>query len=96
MYKEIKQLTTETKFNNEGKENMYANGYDVQIAQYVANKLNMTLEIYSYEWDGLIPALDSGALDAIIAGMSPTAEREEQIDFTNVYYSSNLVIIYKK
>ena len=82
--------------SGEGKENMYANGYDVQIAQYVANKLNMTLEIYSYEWDGLIPALDSGALDAIIAGMSPTAEREEQIDFTDVYYSSNLVIIYKK
>lgn len=82
--------------SGEGKENMYANGYDVQIAKYVANKLNMTLEIYSYEWDGLIPALDSGALDAIIAGMSPTAEREEQIDFTNVYYSSNLVIIYKK
>ena len=82
--------------SGEGKDNMYANGYDVQIAKYVANKLNMTLEIYSYEWDGLIPALDSGALDAIIAGMSPTAEREEQIDFTNVYYSSNLVVIYKK
>lgn len=82
--------------SGEGKEDMYANGYDVQIAQYVANKLGMKLEIYSYEWDGLIPALNSGALDAIIAGMSPTAEREEQIDFTNVYYSSNLVIIYKK
>ena len=60
------------------------------------NKLGMKLEVYSYEWDGLIPALNSGAVDAIIAGMSPTAEREEQIDFTNVYYSSNLVIIYKK
>ncbi|MBQ6832579.1 MAG: transporter substrate-binding domain-containing protein [Oscillospiraceae bacterium] len=82
--------------SGEGKENMYANGYDVQIAQYVANKLGMTLEIYAIEWDGLIPALDSGAVDAIVAGMSPTAEREEQIDFTNVYYSSNLVVIYKK
>lgn len=82
--------------SGEGKDNMYANGYDVQIAQYVANKLGMTLEIYSYDWEGLIPALNSGAVDAIIAGMSPTAEREEQIDFTNVYYSSNLVIIYKK
>jgi len=82
--------------SGEGKDGMYANGYDVQIAQYIANKLNMTLEVYSYEWDGLIPALNSGAVDAIIAGMSPTAEREEQIDFTNVYYSSNLVIIYKK
>ena len=82
--------------SGEGKDNMYANGYDVQIAQYVANKLGMKLEVYSYEWDGLIPALNSGAVDAIIAGMSPTAEREEQIDFTSVYYSSNLVIIYKK
>ncbi len=82
--------------SGEGKEGLYANGYDVQIAQYIANKLGMALEIYSYEWDGLIPALDSGVVDAIIAGMSPTAEREEQIDFTNVYYSSNLVVIYKK
>lgn len=82
--------------SGEGKENMYANGYDVQIAQYVANKLGMKLEIYAIEWDGLIPALNSGAVDAIVAGMSPTAEREEQIDFTDVYYSSNLVIIYKK
>ena len=56
----------------------------------------MTREISALEWDGLIPALNSGAVDAIVAGMSPTAEREEQIDFTNVYYSSNLVIIYKK
>ncbi len=82
--------------SGEGKDNMYANGYDVQIAQYIANKLGMALEVYSYEWDGLISALNSGAVDAIIAGMSPTAEREEQIDFTSVYYSSNLVIIYKK
>ena len=79
-----------------GKEGMYANGYDVQIAQYIANKLGMELEIYAIEWDGLLPALQSGTVDAIIAGMSPTAEREEQIDFTNVYYSSNLVVIYKK
>ena len=80
--------------SGEGKDGMYANGYDVQIAQYVANKLGMKLEIYSYDWEALIAALDSGAVDAIIAGMSPTAEREEQIDFTDVYYSSNLVIIY--
>lgn len=82
--------------SGEGKEGLYANGYDVQIAKYIANKLGMALEIYAIEWDGLIPALDAGTVDAIIAGMSPTAEREEQIDFTNVYYSSNLVVIYKK
>ena len=74
----------------------YANGYDVQIAQYVANKLNMKLEIYAIEWDSLIPAVQSGAVDAVAAGMSPTAEREEEVDFTNTYYESNLVIIIKK
>lgn len=82
--------------SGEGKEGMYANGYDVQIAQYVANKLGLKLEIYSYEWDSLVPAVQSGAIDGIIAGMSPTAEREEEIDFSATYYESNLVIIYKK
>lgn len=84
------------KITGEGKDGLYANGYDVQVAQYIANKLGMTLEVCSYEWDSLIPALQSGNVDAIIAGMSPTAEREEEIDFTDVYYESNLVVIYKK
>lgn len=82
--------------SSQGSEGLYANGYDVQIAQYIANRLGMKLEIYAITWDGLLPALQSGTVDAIIAGMSPTAEREEEIDFTDVYYSSNLVIIYKK
>lgn len=82
--------------SGEGKNGMYANGYDVQIAKYVANKLGMSLEIYSFEWDSLVPAVQSGAIDAIVAGMSPTADREEEIDFTDTYYESNLVIIYKK
>lgn len=82
--------------SGEGKEGQYANGYDVQIAKYVANKLGLKLEIYSNEWESLIPAVNSGAVDAIVAGMSPTAERREEIDFTNPYYTSNLVVIYKK
>ena len=82
--------------SGEGKDGLYANGYDVQIAQYVANKLGMKLEIYSIEWDSLIPALESGAIDAIAAGMSPTAERAQQVDFTDTYYESNLVVIIRK
>ena len=82
--------------SSEGKEGMYAQGYDVQIAQYVANKLGLKLEIYSYEWDSLVPAVQSGTIDAIVAGMSPTKEREEEIDFTDTYYESNLVIIINK
>ncbi len=79
-----------------GKSGFYANGYDVQVAKYIAAELGMKLEIYQYDWDGLIPAVQSGALDAIIAGMSPTAEREMELDFTNCYYTSNLVVLYKK
>ncbi len=74
----------------------YANGYDVQVAKYIAAELGMALEIYAVEWDSLIPGLQAGTYDGIIAGMSPTEEREEQVDFTDCYYNSNLVIIYKK
>lgn len=77
-------------------EGRYANGYDVQIALYIANKLGLKLEIYAIEWDSLLPAVQAGTVDAIIAGMSPTAERAQEVDFTDIYYSSNLVIIYKK
>lgn len=82
--------------SSEGQQGLYANGYDVQIAQYVANKLGLKLEIYAMEWDSLIPAVNSGAIDAIVAGMSPTAERSEQLDFTDTYYESNLVVIIRK
>lgn len=82
--------------SGEGKTGLYANGYDVQIAKYIAARLGMKLEIYSIEWDSLLPALESGAIDAIAAGMSPTAERAEQIDFTDTYYESNLVVIIRK
>ncbi len=75
---------------------LYANGYDVQIAKYIAAELGMALEIYAVEWDSLIPGLQATTYDGIIAGMSPTAQREEMVDFTECYYNSNLVIIYKK
>lgn len=79
-----------------GRNGEYANGYDVKIAQKIADALDMKLEIYAYEWSSLIPAVQSGALDLIIAGMSPTAERKEEIDFSDPYYNSNLVVVVKK
>ena len=82
--------------SGEGKDGLYANGYDVQIAQYVANKLGMKLEVYQLEWDSLLPAVQSGTIDAVIAGMSPTAERAKELDFTDTYYESNLVVIIRK
>ena len=74
----------------------YANGYDVQIARQVANALHMKLEIYQYEWEALLPGVQSGAIDGIVAGMSPTDARKQAIDFSAVYYSSNLVIVTRK
>ena len=71
----------------------YANGYDVQIAKQVAEGLGKELVIVKTEWDGLVPAVQSGVIDGIIAGMSPTAERKEKIDFTDNYYVSDLVIV---
>ena len=75
---------------------MYANGYDVQVAAKIAESMGKELEIYAYEWDSLIPAVQSGNLDMIVAGMSPTEERKEKIDFSDNYYVSNLVVIAKK
>ena len=79
-----------------GSDDLYANGYDVQIAKYIAAELGMSLEIYAVEWDSLIAGLNANTYDGIIAGMSPTAEREAMVDFTDCYYNSNLVVIYKK
>ncbi len=74
----------------------FAGGYDVEIAKKIAEGLGKELVIVKTEWDGLVPALTSGKIDAIIAGMSPTAERKETIDFSDNYYKSDLVMVVKK
>lgn len=74
----------------------YAGGYDVEIAKKIADGLGKKLVIVKTEWDGLVPALTSGKIDAIIAGMSPTDERKKTIDFSDNYYKSNLVMVVKK
>lgn len=74
----------------------YADGYDVQIAKLIAAELGVELVIKAIEWDGLIPALESGEIDMIIAGMSPTDERKLSIDFSDTYFDSNLVMVVKK
>lgn len=73
----------------------YAGGYDVEIAKRIADGLGKELVIVKTEWDGLVPSLTSGKIDAIIAGMSPTAERKETIDFSDNYYKSDLVMVVK-
>lgn len=74
----------------------YAGGYDVEMAKLIAAGLGRPLVIVKTEWDGLGPAVVSGKIDAIIAGMSPLAERKATLDFTDSYYESEFVIIVRK
>ena len=74
----------------------YAEGYDVQMAKKIADELGYRLVIKAIEWDGLIPALEAGQIDAIIAGMSDTEERRANVDFTAAYYRSTHVLVMEK
>lgn len=74
----------------------FAGGYDIEISKKIAEGLGRNLVVVKTQWDGLIPALTSGKIDAIIAGMSPLADRKLTIDFTDNYYNSELVIVVKK
>ena len=76
--------------------NQYANGYDVQIAKKIAKDLGKEPLIVKTKWEGLVPALTSGKIDMIIAGMSPTAERKQEIAFSSSYYTSEPVLLVKK
>lgn len=70
----------------ENVDGQYADGYDVQIAKIVADALGLEAVAEKLEWDGLIPALQNGQIDCIIAGMTATEEREESVDFSEPYY----------
>lgn len=74
----------------------YADGYDVRLAQMIADGLGKELVIKKIEWDGLSLAVQAGSIDAIIAGMSPTAERKISIEFSDPYFVSDIVILVKK
>ena len=74
----------------------YADGYDIRIAKKIAEGLGKKLVVEKIEWDGLTLAVQSGKIDAIIAGMSPTQERQATIDFTDPYYETGLVMVVRK
>lgn len=76
--------------------NEFASGYDVEMAKLIAKGLGKKLVIVKTIWDGLTPSVQSGTIDGIIAGMSPTKDRKQTLDFSNYYYQSSLVIVVKK
>ncbi len=74
----------------------YAYGYDVMMAKKIAEKLGYDLQIVKLDWDSLIPAVQSGQVDCVIAGQSITSERLEMVDFTEPYYYASIITLVKK
>ena len=73
----------------------FAYGYDVMMAKKIADELGYELQIVKLDWDSLIPAVQSGTIDCVIAGQSITSERLEMVDFTEPYYYASIVTLVK-
>lgn len=69
----------------ENKKGFYAEGYDIQIAKVVAEKMGAKLEVKKIAWQDLLPALNRREIDAIFSGMLPTSERKEYATFSETY-----------
>ena len=74
----------------------YANGYDVMIGKKIAEANGWQLEVIQSDWDSLVPGVQTGIFDAVIAGQSMTAERSEQVDFAGPYFYATIVCVTKK
>ena len=74
----------------------YAYGYDVMMAKKIADELGYDLEIVKLDWDSLVPAVQSGQVDCVIAGQSITKERQQMVDFTDPYYYASIITLVKE
>ena len=73
----------------------YANGYDVMMAKKLCEANGWELEIVRLDWDSLVPAVQAGTVDCVIAGQSMTAERAEMVDFAGPYLYASIVCLTK-
>ncbi len=76
--------------------NEYANGYDVMMAKKICEELGYELQIVRLDWDSLIPAVQTGQADCVIAGQSITSQRLQAVDFSEPYYYATIVTLTKK
>lgn len=73
----------------------YANGYDVMMAKKLCEANGWELEIMQLDWDSLVPAVQNGTVDAVIAGQSMTADRMEKVDFAGPYLYATIICLTK-
>lgn len=71
-------------------------GFDITLSQFIALDMGKKLQVVDMSFDSLIAALQSGAVDFVVAGMTATDERRQNVDFSDPYYTSNQVIIVRK
>ncbi|MBF0675120.1 ABC transporter substrate-binding protein [Pseudomonas sp.] len=71
-------------------------GFDVEIGQALCAEMKVECNVVTSDWDGIIPALNSGKFDMLIASMSITEERQQAVDFTNPYYTNKLQFVAPK
>ncbi len=74
----------------------YANGYDIMMAKKICEANNWKLEVVRLDWDSLVPAVQTGKVDAVIAGQSMTEERMQQVDFAGPYIYASIVCMTKQ
>jgi len=70
-------------------------GFDIDIAKQIAADMGVELEILDMKFEGLLPALTAGKIDLIVAGMNPTEERKQSVDFSIVYYDPSQTMLVK-
>ena len=71
-------------------------GVDVDLANAVAKEIGVDVEVKEMTFDGLVGALKADKVDMVISGMSPSPERKENVDFSDVYYTGKNVLIVRE
>lgn len=71
-------------------------GFDVDVAKYIGKELGYEVKVKDMDFGGLLASLSSGKVDFVMAGMTPTAERKNNVDFTDIYFVAKNMVVSKK